>query len=301
MSKPEQELSKGVVASVVASVLFGVLFFLPPLLEPLNGNAIFGYRVLITLPVVVVAFHFTRKLGDFKVVLRRLRDQPRLIPILILDAHLLAIQLWLFGWAPQTGHGLETALGYLLLPLVMVVVGVVVHRERLSGLRIIAVALATVGVLFALVLAGGLSWVTWLVALGYPLYFNIRKVYELRSSGAFILELLILMPLVFWLLIDSRAFQIVADAPAMIPGVLLLGLVGGIALVCYLAASRMLPFGLFGLLTYLEPLLLVVVSVLLLGEKLTAVDTFVYTPILLALLLLGIEPLRRQRRRKRLT
>lgn len=294
----ERDVTRGVAASIVASVLFGVLFFLPPLLEPLNGNEIFSWRTVMTVPVMAIAFTLYRQWGDFLRILRRLKTKPVLIPVLILNAYLLGIQMWIFGWAPQAGRGLEAALGYLLLPLVMVLVGVVLHRERLSRPRMLAVTFASIGVLAALVVAGGITWVTLLVAFGWPLCFALRRKAELNTSGAFVLELLALLPTALWMLSHAGSFATVARMPSLIPGIVALGAVGGSALVLYLAASRLLPFGLFGLLSYLEPLLLVVVSITLLGERLTAVDVYVYVPILIALVLLGIEPLRRQRAMK---
>jgi chloramphenicol-sensitive protein RarD len=82
--------------------------------------------------------------------------------------------------------------------------------------------------------------------------------------------------------------------PALLPGVLLLGLVSAVALWLYLAASSALPFGLFGLLSYLEPVLLVLGAVVLLGEPLAGADAAVYGPIVVALLLLAVEQLPRR-------
>ena len=72
-------------------------------------------------------------------------------------------------------------------------------------------------------------------------------------------------------------------------GLLTIGLVSAAALLLYLRASELLPFGLFGLLTYVEPVLLAVVSITILGESLTPVDLLAYGPIAVALCLLGIE------------
>ena len=41
---------KGVLASVLASVLFGVIYYISPFLKPLQGEEIFGWRILATLP-----------------------------------------------------------------------------------------------------------------------------------------------------------------------------------------------------------------------------------------------------------
>lgn len=294
-TEPHVALRRGVVASIVASVLFGVLFFLPPLLDPLGANEIFAWRVVMTVPMVLVLIVACRWWADVVGVARRVAARLRLLPILILDGALLALQLWLFGWAPQSGHGLDLALGYLLLPLVMVLVGVVLHRDRMSRLRIGAVAAAAVGVTAAVVTAGGISWATAAVAIGYPVYFTIRTRAGLNSIGALFFELLVILPVAVWVVAQPAALAVVGQHPQLWWGIVSLGLVGSVALVLYLLASVLLPFGIFGLLTYLEPVLLVVVSVAFLGEAFGAADALVYGPIVVALVLLGVEGVRSRR------
>jgi chloramphenicol-sensitive protein RarD len=287
---------RGVLVSVVASFLFAALFFLPPLLEPFEANEIFAWRVIATVPVLAALVGVFGWWRDVRDIALRLSRRPALILVVVLDGLLLSVQLWLFGWAPQTGHGLELALGYLLMPLAMVVVGVVLHRERLAPLRIAAVAAAAVGVTAAIVVAGGLSWATVAVALGYPVYFAIRRRAGLDSIGAFCFELLVLVPVAVVLALQPSSLAILAAHPQLGWGIVLLGVIGGVALVLYLVASRLLSFGVFGLLSYLEPVLLVLVAVLLLGESLTLTDVFVYGPIVIALVLLGLETARRPSR-----
>ncbi|WP_285035275.1 EamA family transporter RarD [Plantibacter sp. ME-Dv--P-095] len=287
---------RGVLVSVVASFLFAALFFLPPLLEPFEANEIFAWRVIATVPVLAALVGVFGWWRDVRDIALRLARRPLLVLVIVLDGLLLSVQLWLFGWAPQTGHGLELALGYLLMPLAMVVVGVVLHRERLAPLRIAAVAAAAVGVTAAIVVAGGLSWATVAVALGYPVYFAIRRRAGLDSIGAFCFELLVLVPVAVVLALQPSSLDVLAAHPQLGWGILLLGVIGGVALVLYLVASRLLSFGVFGLLSYLEPVLLVHVAVLLLGESLTLTDVFVYGPIVLALVLLGLETVRRPSR-----
>lgn len=287
---------RGVLVSVVASFLFAALFFLPPLLEPFEANEIFAWRVIATVPVLATLVGVFGWWRDVRVIALRLSRRPALILVVVLDGLLLSVQLWLFGWAPQTGHGLELALGYLLMPLAMVVVGVVLHRERLAPLRIAAVAAAAVGVTAAIVVAGGLSWATIAVAVGYPVYFAIRRRAGLDSIGAFCFELLVLVPVAVVLALQPSSLDVLAAHPQLGWGILLLGVIGGVALVLYLVASRLLSFGVFGLLSYLEPVLLVLVAVLLLGESLTLTDVFVYGPIVIALVLLGLETSRRPSR-----
>ena len=247
---------------------------------------------MLTVPVVAIILASMRQFGDVAAVLVRLVHSPRLVAVLLAAAFILGFQQWLFGWSPQSGHGLDAALGYLLLPLVMVVLGVLIHRERLSVLRGGAVAGAVVGVVAAVVVAGGLSWVTLAIALGYPLYFLMRRHWSLDTSGALFLELLLVLPVAIGYLVAECTLETIAANPALIPVVGLFGLVSGVALVCYMTASRLLSFALFGRLSYIEPVLLVVVAVVQLGESPTPGDAFVYGPIVLALALLAVESAR---------
>lgn len=105
-------MRSGVIASLAASVLFGVLFFLPPLVTPLDENSIFAWRTFITLPLVVAALLLARRGPELRQMLQRVRRRPVLALVLICNGLLLGVQLWIFGWAPVSGHGLDVALGY---------------------------------------------------------------------------------------------------------------------------------------------------------------------------------------------
>ena len=296
---PERNDSRGVLASVAASALFGVLFVLPPLLDPLSPDGIFGWRVVLSLPIVTVLLLALRWWPEVAALAGRVRRQRVLIAALLIDSALLAVQLWLFGWAPASGHGLDAALGYLLLPLVMVVIGLVGHRERLSPLRIGAVASAAIGVAWAVLAAGGVSWVTAVIALGYPLYFTVRRRWNLDSIGALWFEILLMTPVAVWFVLQPDELAATGAHPAMGWGIGALGLVSGTALLLYLFASLKLSFAVFGLLTYVEPVLLVVAAVTLLGESLQPSDVAVYGPIAVALALLASESIRSSRQARR--
>lgn len=281
--------SRGVIASIGASALFATLYVLPEYLTALSPTEIFAWRVIVTVPLLTVLLIAIREWGAVREIARRVRRTPMLAGVLLVNAGLLGVQVWIFGWAPTTGHGLDVALGYFLMPLVMVLVGVLLHRERLTGWRLAAVGAAAIGVAAALLGGGGISWSTVVVALGYPLYFVIRRRAALDSPGALWLEMAILMvPSVVVALQPDSLAVVTAHAELILP-LLLLGLISSFALVAYLAASRLLSFSLFGLLTYLEPVLLVVVAVLVLGETVSPTQMVTYGAIVVAILLLCVE------------
>ncbi len=90
-----------------------------------------------------------------------------------------------------------------------------------------------------------------------------------------------------------------AGSPGPVCLIPVLGAISASALIAYVLASRLLPFSLFGLLSYVEPVLLVGVA-LLLGETIGPDQWLTYLPIWAAVLVLvleGFKHLLRQRRR----
>ncbi len=285
-------VSQGVALSVLASVLFGAMYYLSALLAPLDGEQIFGWRMLLTVPLLAL---FLRWSGDWQLVratTRRLRHEPVLWLVLPASAGLLGVQLWLFLWAPPNGRALEVSLGYFMLPLSMVLTGRWLYGERLTRLQQLAVGSAAAGVLHELWRVGHFSWPAAVVVIGYPLYFVLRRRYRTDHLGGLWFDLLFMLPLAAAFALLGDVTGIYAQRPVLGPLLLLLGCISAGALVSYILSSRLLPLGLFGLLGYVEPVLLVAVA-LALGERLSAGQAWTYGPIWLAVGLLLIEGLRR--------
>lgn len=284
--------ARGVALSILASTLFGGMYYYSALLAPLDGEQIFGWRLLLTVPLMSL---FLLAGGDWHLVratTSRLHAEPRLWLVLPVSAALLGVQLWLFLWAPPNGRALEVSLGYFMLPLSMVLTGRLVYGERLSRLQRLAVVCAGLGVLHELWRVGSFSWAAALVTLGYPLYFVLRRRFGTDHLGGLWFDMLLMLPLAGWFaLAVAPGLTVYAQRPALWLLVPVLGLISVTALVSYILASRLLPLGLFGLLGYVEPVLLIGVS-LLLGERIAAGEWATYVPIWLAVGLLLAEGLR---------
>lgn len=289
---------KGVVLSVLASVLFGVMYFYTSLMKPLDGQEIFGWRMLLTVPCATLFMLFS---GDWKLVralAARLRRQPVLFFGLLLSSVLLGAQLLIFMWAPLHGRSLEVSLGYFLLPLSMILTGRVVYGEHLSYLQKIAAAFAAIGVGHELWRLGSFSWETLLVAGGYPLYFVLRRRLKTDNLGGLWFDMLFMLPIGLWFIANGHPLAI-QQTPLLYLLIPILGIISASALVSYIIASRLLPFSLFGLLSYVEPVLLVGVA-LLLGESISRDEMLTYIPIWIAvgvLILEGAKHMLAQRRR----
>lgn len=279
----------GVMVSITASALFATIFFIAGSLSSWGSGEIFGWRIVLTLATLGLILPFvTWGREEVRTLLARVRQRPVLLLPGAFAAVLVGLQLWLFMWAPLNGMALSVSFGYFLLPLTMVLAGRIFFAEKLSLLRKLAVAAACLGVLHEALAHGGLAWPTLLVCLGYPIYFVLRRKIGFDNLAAFAAELLAMLPFgVYLILAGSHGISGVSTA-AGFWGVFTIGVLGGIAMVLYLLASKWLPLSLFGLLSYVEPILLVGVS-LLLGEVLGWSSLLTYFPILLALVFLAAD------------
>ncbi|MEI5999656.1 EamA family transporter RarD [Paraburkholderia bengalensis] len=284
---------RGIALSVSASALFALLSVYAKLLAPLTGLDIFAWRVIWTVPGAFTLLAMRSRLPQLTALLQRAVSEPRTALLLVVSAALLGLQLWVFLWAPLHGRMLEVSLGYFLLPLTMVLLGRFYYHERLEPLQWLAVACAALGVLHELWVTRAFSWPTLLVALGYPPYFVLRRKINADSLTAFALEMSLLLPFALAMAVTGGSLALLSGRVELwlllLPG---LGALSTVALASYLKASRLLPMALFGILGYVEPVLLVIVSVTLLGETLTAQQLGTYVPIWVAVGLTALHGVR---------
>jgi chloramphenicol-sensitive protein RarD len=284
-------MKQGVALSVFSSFLFAAIYYYATLLEPLSGAEIFAWRVVLALPALALLITRARGWGEVRNIHGRLRREAGVGVMLLASAALIGVQLWLFVWAPLHGKALDVSMGYFLLPLVMVVVGRVVYKERLSRVQTVAVVIAALGVSHELLRVNSFSWATALVMFGYPPYFMLRRVLKMGSLSTLWFDMLLIAPAAVFILYsqDISVLLQFTQAPQLLWLVPVLGLISSTALIGYISASRMLPLGLFGLLGYVEPVLLFWVAYLFLNEAVAPSAWLTYIPIWIAVALIAAE------------
>ncbi|TCM67775.1 chloramphenicol-sensitive protein RarD [Acinetobacter calcoaceticus] len=280
---------KGIVLSIMASITFGVLYFYTQWLGDFNSEQVFGWRIIATIPFLTLFMYYSGELRLVNTIMQRVRQQPLFILMLLLSSGLCALQLWLFLWGPINGRGLQVSLGYFLLPLVLVLSGCVLYKEKLSKFQSVAVACALVGVGHEFWQQGSVAWETMVVAVGYSVYFILRKMIKTDHLGGFWWDMLLCLPVaIYFTQLGAEPYLKFLDQPSLILVIAGLGLLSAIGLGSYLLASRHLPLILFGLLSYLEPVLLAFAA-LLMGEHISADEWWTYIPIWAAVMILVLE------------
>ncbi|WP_442113652.1 EamA family transporter RarD [Pseudomonas sp. NUPR-001] len=281
--------SLGVVLNVLASLLFAVMYAYTHLLEPLGGEEIYGWRILLTVPCLTLMVLASGHWHEVRRLFQRLFEERLFWAVRLVSAALLGVQLWLFMWAPINGYGLDVSLGYFLMPLTMVVVGRLAFNDSISRLQLLACALAAVGIINQIAIAKAITWPVLVVGLGYPLYFWLRRVSDSNNMGGLWFDMSLSLPVSLWLVVKGGVVLSVAASGSNLPWLVLgLGAISASALALQALSGPRLNLTLFGLLVYVEPIFLVLASILL-GESIAAAQWPTYIAIWLAMLVLMVE------------
>lgn len=226
--------------------------------------------------------------------LRGLRAQPRVLAAFALSALLLSSNWLLYVWSVLNAQVVEASLGYFILPLVNVAMGTLVLRERPRPVQWLAVAIATVGVLWMAVWSGQPPWIGLSLAATFGIYGLIRKTAVLGALEGLALETLWLAPLALlalaWWAWHGQGAVATANAPLW-GWLVLAGPITAIPLLLFTAGARRLPLATLGLLQYIAPSLLLALGVWLFGEPLAPARLVGFGFIWAALLVYTLESL----------
>ena len=191
---------------------------------------------------------------------------------LMLSGALVAVNWLVFVYAVNSDQVLSTSLGYFINPLVSVLLGTLVLRERMYGAQVIAVLLAAAGTIYLTVQVGQPPWLALALAFSFGLYGLVRKLTDVGPMVGLFWETLMMMPLaLLWLLWTARHGEIVFGSLGLARDLLLVGsgLVTVIPLVLFATAARGLPLITVGLMQYLAPSISFCLAVFLFREPFT--------------------------------
>ncbi|RWU21513.1 EamA family transporter RarD [Pseudomonas alkylphenolica] len=279
----------GVLLNVLASVLFAVMYAYTHLLKPLDGEEIYGWRMLLTAPCLTLMLLVSGRWHEVRRLFQRLRHEHGFWLVRVLSSALLGAQLWLFMWAPINGYGLDVSLGYFLMPLTMAIFGRLAFKDTISRLQLLACAVAAVGVINQIAIAKAITWPVLAVSLGYPVYFWLRRVSDSNTMGGLWFDMTLSLPVSLYFVLKGGVVLGVAGSGSALPWLVAgLGAISASALALQALSGPRLNLTLFGLLIYVEPVLLVLASILL-GETIAPAQWPTYIAIWLAMLVLMVE------------
>jgi chloramphenicol-sensitive protein RarD len=281
-------MRRGIIYAALAYICWGLFPLYFKALQNVAPLEVLAHRVLWSLVFVALVLLVQRHWSW----LGKVRREPRLARPFVASATVIALNWFVYIWAVVNGHVVEASLGYFINPLVNVLVGRLVLKERLRPGQWAAVALAALGVLWLTVLAGKLPWIALVLAFSFATYGLLRKTAPLGALEGLVLESSVLAPFalagLLWAASHGHASFPVADAGTQWL-LVAAGPITAIPLLLFAAGARRIPFSLLGLLQYFGPTLQLLIGVRVFDESFEPARAAGFAAIWLALVVYSAE------------
>jgi chloramphenicol-sensitive protein RarD len=226
-----------------------------------------AWRLIFTLPLCGLFLAMSNGWAELGAVLR----DRRALTTLAGSAAMVAVNWWLYVWAIQSGHVYAASLGYYILPLLMMLLGLMVLGERLTRRQWAAVLLAGLGV--GILAAGALTtmWLSVAMAVTFGLYGLLRKTVAAGPLAGLTIESLILYPaalgIVAWYW-GTPAGPAIGRGWDLALAVAWSGPMTAVPLMWFATAARRLPYTVMGFLQFSSPTIVFLLGLFVFGEKL---------------------------------
>ncbi|MBE3554385.1 MAG: EamA family transporter RarD [Thermicanus sp.] len=294
MEEKEKEYRRnhliGVVYAVSAFALWGILPVYWKALSQVAPLEILAHRFIWSFVFVVILLFFHKRIGGiFQVFAAR---KKRLA--LIASAVLITTNWGVYIWAVNANHLIDASLGYYINPLVSIALGMLFLKERLNLLQMIALGLATLGVLLIGIEFGQIPWIALILAFSFGFYCLVKKMTHLDAEIGLAAETLVVLPFAFVYLIFNEQLHGWPILELPLPTLLLLlgaGVVTATPLLWFAQAANRVRLSTVGFIQYLTPTINLLLGVFLFREPFTQAHFFSFTLIWLALLLYSFSGL----------
>lgn len=268
----DRSQAKTTVAGVAYGLAAGLVWGLGPIywkaIQAVPAVEIVAHRVVWSVLFLALLMALLRQGPALRQAARSWRN---ILP-LFATAILISVNWGIYIWAVQVGRVLEISLGYFLSPLVGVLLGTTLLRERLRPWQIAAVGLAALGVVNQVFALGGIPWLGLVLALTFGFYGLIRKLVPADALVGLGIETTLILPFalgyIAFLSADGRAVAWSLD-PVGIGLVLSAGAVTALPLLWFAQAARRLRLSTIGLILYLAPSCQFALAVFVFGEPFT--------------------------------
>lgn len=282
----------GTFAGVAYGLGAGLIWGLGPIywkaLQTVPSTEIVAHRIVWSVAFLALLIALLRQTPTFW---RTVRVRANMLPLFVTGI-VISLNWGLYIWAVNAGHVLDVSLGYFMSPLVGVLLGITVLRERLRPWQLAAVALAGVGVANQAVTVGTVPWIGLALALSFGIYGLIRKVIRVEALVGLGIEICLMLPIaigyIVFLSVEGGA---TAWSLGAVDFVLLLGAgaVTALPLLWFTQAARRLRLSTIGLVLYVAPSCQFLLAVFLYGETFTAAHLVTFACIWTGLAVFSID------------
>jgi chloramphenicol-sensitive protein RarD len=285
----------GALSAALCYLIWGLVPLYWKQLVGIDPLELIAHRHVWSLALLTGLLVLQGRLGELRAVLR----SPRSVGTHLLSATLLTLNWLIYVWGVNTGHVIETSLGYFLVPLVNVAAGRFVLHEHLRRAQWIAIGLAAGGVVWMIVQLGRPPWIALALAATWGGYSLMRKRSPLGAIAGLATETLLLAPLALGFLAwqHFRGTGALGQATLGTQGLILCsGVVTAIPLLLFAYGARRIRLSTLGLLQYLAPSVQLALGIWLYREPFSSARMLSFSLIWAALALYTADNLIASRR-----
>lgn len=296
-----EETRKGIIFGFLAYGSWGILPIYFRALDAASPIEILAQRILWSTIFCLGFWLWKRNFSWIRELFRR----PRQLLLLALSGYILAINWGVYIYAVDSGNVLESSLGYFINPLMLVLVGVFVLKERMSPLQWAAVAMGAAAVLIISLDYGRLPWIALTLATSFTIYGFIKK----RVGGnvgavqTMTIETVALVPIAIgmlvWMQSGTNKLTFATEGWQHMFLMILLGLATMAPLIWFAAAATRLPLVMMGMLQFLAPVGQFLTGVFIFHETVPTARWIGFGFVWIALVLLTFDTARHANNRRR--
>jgi len=276
--------------TAAAFVIWGMLPGYWKMLKSVPSDEIVFHRIIWTFVISIALIIITGRRMAFVKILKN-----RKLRVVVFFSSITIIMNWLiYVYAVNTGRIVEASLGYFINPLVSILLGMIVLKEKLSMLQFTALVLAAASVIYMAVDLGSFPWIAVTLAFSFGLYGLIKKMGDLDSIASLGAETLFLLPVALCVILfkEYKGTGSIGNISLSIDLMLLgSGVISAFPLFMFAQGARMIPLSRVGFIQYITPSMMLLIGVAIYGENFTSAHAVSFSLIWSALIIYTISGL----------
>ncbi|KFN01675.1 EamA family transporter RarD [Bacillus clarus] len=282
---------KGIIYAAGAYTMWGILPIYWKWVGEIPAEEILAHRIVWAFVFMLVVLGVTRRFRQFLGELVNLFKRPKLLISLMIASILISGNWFVYIWAVNHNHVIEASLGYYINPLISILLGTVILKEKLNFWQYVAVCLAGVGVIILTVRFGSIPWIALSLAFSFGLYGLTKKLLNYDAMIGLTMETMLVTPLAVIYLFMAGAHGFGSFGSISMTSTLLLigaGTVTALPLFYFAKGAQLIPLYMIGFLQYIAPTISLILGVFVFGEHFTSTHMMAFFFIWIALFVFSI-------------
>jgi chloramphenicol-sensitive protein RarD len=280
-------MNKGIWYGIGAYAMWGFFPIYWKLLKHVPALELLSHRIAWSFFFLIIVILISKQWNEFRSLINK-----QTLKIYLIASLLIGVNWLLYVWAVNAGHIVETSLGYFINPLLSVLMGVIILREKLRSTQWIPIVIASIGVIYLTFNYGRLPWIALGLAFSFGFYGLVKKLAPLSSVFGLTLETGILfLPAILYLGFQESNATAAFLHTGLSADLLMIGagIVTTIPLLMFASAAKQIPLTMIGVLQYLAPTIQFLIGVFVYKEDFDQSRLIGFSIVWLALIIFWVE------------